>query len=146
MAKVYKITIKFSPNTAMYQMGNEIERRMEKVAMLIESTAVKKISRGQPVRRTASGRLVGLDPSKPGEPPKVVTARLKQSVTHVVNREEFKITAQIGTNVEYSRRLELGFVGSDSRGRVISMAARPWLRPSFADNLGRIKSIFEKKI
>lgn len=34
----------------------------------------------------------------------------------------------VGTNVEYARRLELGFTGTDSRGRRYHQPARPYLR------------------
>lgn len=38
---------------------------------------------------------------------------------------------RVGTNVEYARRIELGFTGTDSRGRQYHQPARPYLRPAF---------------
>ena len=37
----------------------------------------------------------------------------------------------VGTDVPYARRLEYGFSGADSLGRVFNQPARPYLRPAF---------------
>jgi len=37
---------------------------------------------------------------------------------------------KIGTNLAYARRIEYGFIGTDSRGRRYHQAARPFLRPA----------------
>lgn len=40
------------------------------------------------------------------------------------------VEARVGTNLEYARRQEFGFVGTDSLGRRYNQAARPYLRPA----------------
>lgn len=47
----------------------------------------------------------------------------------VVTRDHVEL--QIGTDVEYGRREELGFVGADSLGRRYSFTGHPYLRPAF---------------
>lgn len=42
-----------------------------------------------------------------------------------------KPTVTVGTNVEYARRVEFGFVGKDKLGRQYNQAAKPYLYPSF---------------
>lgn len=37
----------------------------------------------------------------------------------------------VGTDVPYSRRLEYGFTGTDSKGRHYNQAATPYMRPAF---------------
>lgn len=37
----------------------------------------------------------------------------------------------VGTDVPYARRIEYGFSGADSRGRVYHQAAQPYMRPGF---------------
>lgn len=37
----------------------------------------------------------------------------------------------MGTNVEYARRIELGFVGTDKLGRSYNQAPRPYLRKAY---------------
>lgn len=40
------------------------------------------------------------------------------------------LTWAVGTDVEYARRVEFGFVGADRLGRVYNQAARPYLTPA----------------
>jgi HK97 gp10 family phage protein len=52
--------------------------------------------------------------------------------TDIGGQEFTETSAQIlvGTNVEYARRLELGFAGADSLGRMFNQPAQPYLRPA----------------
>lgn len=43
---------------------------------------------------------------------------------------------KVGTNVEYARRIELGFAGADSLGRIYDQPARPYLRPALESQRG----------
>jgi HK97 gp10 family phage protein len=124
--------VRWNVAAAMQAIGDELERRFEKAAMLVESTAIRKLSRGQAVRRLKSGRLKGLDPSHPGEPPKVLYGRLRQSIAHVVARQGADVAARIGSNVVYAPFLEYG---------TNRMAARPFLRPSLEENRDEIRRI-----
>jgi hypothetical protein len=45
----------------------------------------------------------------------------------------------VGTNVEYARRIELGFVGADSLGRVYNQEGQPYLLPALEQNKGEIE-------
>lgn len=98
---------------------------MTRAALFVEGVVIDSISIGQPVTRTKGGRLVGLDPSKPGDPPHVLHGRLRQSITHKVTVSEPEVVALVGTNVEYARYLEFG---------TERMQARPFLRPAVAKN------------
>lgn len=44
----------------------------------------------------------------------VRTGRLRRSITQIVKDDAGVITATVGTNVEYARRLELGFTGTET--------------------------------
>jgi hypothetical protein len=103
-----------------------MERRMERALLIVESTVIRKLSIGQPVRRTASGRLIGLDPSRPGEPPKVLYGRLRQSVSHAQFKSGGTLHGQIGAHTVYARALEM-----EVPGRLLP---RPYLRPSLAEH------------
>lgn len=105
---------------------DEVVRRMAKVTILVRDTVKRKINRGNPR---------GNDPSLVGEPPKKVTARLFDSITQEVQVEGDDVIGRVGTNVVYARRLELGFHGTDSAGRVINQGPRPYFRPSFEETL-----------
>ncbi len=117
-----------------------VSKRMKTAMLVLQGEVQRKISRGQPVVRSGKS-LRGLDPSKPGTPPKVVTSRLRTSINHNVRAEGDSIVGRVGTNVPYARRLEKGFFGTDSRGRNINQAARPYLLPTLIENLSRLTRI-----
>ena len=93
------------------EMVRVLDQRMRKAcALVVREVKQGKLNRGQKTARSGN-RRVGLDPSQPGESPKVVTARLKQSITYRVERTETRLRGLVGTKVVYARALELGFVG-----------------------------------
>ena len=61
-------------------------------------------------------------PSSPGEPPRIDTKNLHESIMTETEVERTSIETRIGTNVRYGLFLELG---------TRHMAPRPWLRPAF---------------
>jgi len=132
-------TIKWDLQKAQGAALLALERGITRATLLLESRVVDSINIGQPVKRLKSGRLVGLDPSKPGEPPHVLYGRLKQSITHQVEVAEKEVIGRVGTNVEYARALELGFEG---KGR--KLAARPYLRPALEKNKTALMNAFAK--
>lgn len=69
--------------------------------------------------------------SKPGEPPRKQTGRLRASVTHEVDEEGLE--ARVGTNVDYGKHLELG----TKRG----LLPRPWLRRALAESQQEINQL-----
>jgi hypothetical protein len=119
-----------------FQAGlkDRLERRMFIAMVELEGRVKRLISTGQPVRRTKSGRLIGLDPSRPFEPPHVLTGRLRQSIKGDVTRAGDFIVGRVGSNVEYARALEFGYAPRN-------LDPRPYLRPSFRDSIKRIASI-----
>lgn len=121
------MSVRFSWNHSkvLAEVDKRIERGLERAAMFVEGVVIKSISEGQP-------------PSVPGEPPHVLRGRLRQSVTHKVFKQAGKWIAVIGAGVKYARRLELGFVGTDSKGRNVSQAPRPYLRPAIVNNRDKI--------
>lgn len=49
------------------------------------------------------------------------------------------VEVYVGTNLEYARRIEYGFNGADSLGRVYNQAAQPYLRPAVDENSGAVQ-------
>ena len=92
--------------------------------------------------------------SAPGEPPAVDTGRLRGSISinwtgsgmakgkvespakaeDGVGQPTKELTGVVGSNVVYARRMELGFVGTDSLGRKYNQGPRPYLRPALHKN------------
>jgi hypothetical protein len=97
--------------------------KVERWAIELKNYLKALVGMSQPVKmqmtETGGGtqrRRVGLDPSKPGEPPKKVTGHLQRMIMHELDRSKGK--ARVGTNVVYGKFLELGT-------RI--MRRRPWL-------------------
>lgn len=94
------------------------EKNMNKACRFLESEIKKDLS--------------GKSPSAPGDPPGVVSGKLRRSMTHEVEKTPRRITGRVGTNIEYAIPLEFG----TSR-----MAARPFVRPNFEKNKKPIANI-----
>lgn len=133
------MAVRFNTKKVRQAAGNEMFRRIERASVIVESEVVRLISRGQPHRISRGGHRIGLEPSAPGEPPKVLEGRLRASITHAVFAQGNEIVGRVGTNVEYARRLELGFVGTDAAGRSINQAPRPFLRAGLRNKLQQVK-------
>ena len=106
--------------------------RMGQAVLFVQGQTKELLNRSQPLRRLSSGIRVGLDPSKPGEPPKRVEGSLLRSITTQVEVTTQRIIGRIGTNIEYARFLELG----TSRIR-----PRPYLRPALRKSQPALKKI-----
>jgi HK97 gp10 family phage protein len=62
----------------------------------------------------------------------VLTGTLRRSITVQISESNAtSASAAIGTNLAYAARIEFGFNGRDSRGRLYSQPAQPYLRPAF---------------
>ena len=72
----------------------------------------------------------------------VITTRLRGSITHEVEGP----VGRVGSNVEYARRVELGFVGADSLGRIYNQPPNPYLRTALETNRKKIEDSFKNLI
>lgn len=62
----------------------------------------------------------------------IVTGALRQSIrTESVRVSATSALAKIGPHVPYGARIEFGFVGPDSLGRVYHQAPEPYMRPAY---------------
>ena len=105
------------------QAGKKVEDKIDKALM----------TAGLLVERDVK-QSFGISPSLPGEPPGVLTGRLRSSIaTRVIPGN-----ALVGTQVEYARRLEKGDEGPGG------IEARPFLRPALERNKEEIKKILYK--
>jgi HK97 gp10 family phage protein len=71
----------------------------------------------------------------------VVTGTLRRSIhAELGSVEPDKATVLVGTDVVYARRIEWGFVGADSLGRVYHQGAQPYMRPAIDSNRDNVKT------
>lgn len=130
-------------------MGDELlaelrpkaEATVERVAMYFTGEVQKTLSgrrSGKPYRIGKRGRTHIA--SAPGEPPAVLTGRLRQSIGWSEPKwEGDTVSSEVGTNVVYARRLEFG--GIDSRG--VKIEARPYWAPTILRIEPTVERMFE---
>lgn len=118
---------------------------MQVAVIFLEQDAKRLVSRLQPVVILESGRVIGLDPSKEGESPKIVTFTLRNNIKGVSARQGSKVFGWIGVRRgpadKYAMRLERGFVGADKLGRYYNQGPRPFLSRALAENKKRVARI-----
>lgn len=127
-----KIIRKWAPEPVIEKVLKLEERRMARAVQVVVGEVKRSINRGN---------RKGTNPSAPGEPPKKVSGRLFLSIKGRVTRSKRQVTGIIGAGTKYARRLELGFVGTDSKGRTYAQAPRPFLRPALVKSSSKVKTI-----
>ena len=64
-----------------------------------------------------------------------------------IGQPEKELTGVVGTNVEYARRIEFGFLGmTDRLGRTFFQPSLPYLRPALHKNEKKIVKLFKNLI
>ena len=133
------VDIKWHPAIVVSATKAELVKRMKGAMLIVQGDAQRRLSVGTATRRTKSGRLVAIAKADPAPTaPRALTGALRKSITHDVKTEPGAIVGRVGSNLVYARRLELGFHGTDSRGRSFNQNERPFLRPALFDNLRRV--------
>jgi len=124
------MTLQWHGDEAKEHVRRRAVRFLRRAAIVVERQA--KVLLSVPGTGRNKGRKSGpITRSKPGEPPRKQTGRLRASVTREV--DESSLTARVGTNVDYGKFLELG----TSRG----LKPRPWLRRALAEMSQRVNEL-----
>lgn len=123
----------------MRNVSKELEKRMKKALLSSERFTKVLVSRGN---------IGGGNPSKPFEPPKVVTGVLRSAIGFQIRKEGFTVIGVLGVRKgpadDYAIRLEKGFVGRDSLGRVYNQKPRPYLVPTLTQHGPTILNIIRR--
>ena len=137
------MTMKWNGRQAVSLIDAEVGKRVDAAARVLRDRAKELISRGQPVKiygKAAGRSRKGLDPSKAGEPPKMVSGHLRLNV----KKEHSGLEARVGTNVPYGKWLELGTGGG--KWTAVSagarMAPRPWLSKAVYESAAELQRRF----
>lgn len=87
---------------------------------------------------TRAGALIVQNDAKQRAPYR--TGTLRRSIhTEITSRRRDSVEAQVGTNVEYARRIEYGFSGEDKAGRRYNQPPNPYLRPALDENQDKVQ-------
>ena len=63
-----------------------------------------------------------------------------------VSKTRDRVEVAVGSSMEYARRLELGFIGMDSRGRYYHQGPRSFLRPALDENTDQIEAAVRARL
>ena len=106
-----EVTIKSYRKEREKEIIDGLQSAMQKVGAIVEREAKINVSKSPP------------------EHPQVQTGRLRSSIIHQVTTEGNEITAEIGSNVVYSKYLEFG---------TVNHSPYPWLFPAVETNRDKI--------
>lgn len=136
----HEVVFKSFAKTAVSKIRNAQNQRATSIAMFLHGEVQKKITGPRTGRRyRVPGTQVSYTASAPGEPPAKQLGDLGRSTAWRVEPTVGGFDSIVGSDSPYARRLEFGFKGRDSLGRVYNMAPRPWLRRTFREQLEEIK-------
>ncbi len=110
------VTIKSYRKEREQEIVSGLQSAMEKVGALVERDAKINVSKSPP------------------EHPQVQTGRLRSSIIHQVTNDTNSITAEIGSNINYSKYLEFG---------TVNHSPYPWLFPALEVNRQKIIDILK---
>jgi len=113
-------------NVKIISYKDKIEKNLEK--QLTDN--MNKV--GALVERQAKNNVSQIPPNHP----QVQTGRLRSSIIHWQSRDNNKITESIGSNVKYSKFLELG---------TVNHPPYPWLIPAVDQSKEKIEKILGNK-
>ena len=139
-----KADVKWNGKQVMFLAHKNLRKNAWRAGAFLEGKVIRSISRGQKTKRVGS-RLVGLNPSRPGRPPKVLHGLLRNSIAHRTDVTRQGIDVYVGANTKYARRLELGDAYGPLRGSS-RIEARPYLRPAIESNRAKALRILFKGI
>ena len=82
------------------------------------------------VKRRANQPRTAVRPGQPGEGPRRLTGAYQRSIQRRTIHRATRSSSHVGTNAVQARRLEFGFVGTDSLGRTYDQQAYPHFGPA----------------
>lgn len=71
------------------------------------------------------------------------TGSLRRSIQVI---EQGPLDIAVASKLPYAARIEFGFAGRDSLGRVYNQPARPYLRPAIEETKGKAWQIFQEEL
>lgn len=115
--------------------GDSITDRLRKGVMVgvIEGTQLVKETMVRYIMEPPkTGKMYGKhQASAPGEKPANDTGNLVKNMRE--SYDPIALTGNVVVGTEYGLRLEYGFVGTDSAGRTVDQAPRPFARPALVE-------------
>ena len=131
-----KIELKRNLNKVIDALDNIAGQRMAEACIHVQNKTKEKLS-GKRTGRVyrVPGTKKTYTASAPGEPPAVMTGQLRTSIKYRIVGD-MKVTGEVGSKLKKAPMLEFG---------TKKMKPRPFLRPTFQEELPKIKEILSRK-
>ena len=131
-----KIEFKRNLNKVIDALDSIAGQRMTEACIHVQNKTKEKLS-GKRTGRVyrVPGTKKTYVASAPGEPPAVMTGQLRTSIKYRIVGD-MKVTGEVGSELKKAPMLEFG---------TRKMAARPFLRPTFQEELPEIKNILSRR-
>ena len=142
----------YSQRCFLLRIKIELKRNLNKVIDAIDSIAGQRMTEAcihvqnktkEKLSGKRSGRVYRVPGTKktyvasaPGEPPAVMTGQLRSSIKYRIVGELRALKGEVGSELKKAPMLEFG---------TSKMAARPFLRPTFQEELPVIKNILSRR-
>jgi len=132
-----RVKLVFHTKEVVKSLENAASKRMAEAVNAVRNQTLETLS-GSRSGRTyrVPGTRRTYTASAPGQPPAVATAELRQSISTSVGGEGRTVIGHVGTDKIQGKMTEFG---------TRNMKPRPWLRISFEEALGKVKSILSRK-
>lgn len=132
-----KIEFKRNLDKVLDSLDNIAGQRMAEACIHVQNKTKEKLS-GDRSGRTyrVPGTKKTYTASAPGEPPAVMTGQLRSSIKYRIVGELQVLRGEVGSELKKAPMLEFG---------TRKMAARPFLRPTFQEELPEIKNILSRR-
>ena len=116
---------KAHPSAGVYSNASQIAAQLDRRAVAVLPQVTGVVAHYAMLLET---RIKALASGRPG--PNAPTGDYRRSWTHEVVTDGLTVTATVGTNKPQGRRLEYGFVGADSLGRIYNQPPFPHVGPA----------------
>lgn len=135
MADMFKVNVKGIK--ALQKEFKKIDSEMQQALSQATSAGASVVIREAKINSDKGG----------SEFPNRITGTLMRNIKEVrKEKSPVRCVSQVGATVEYARRLENGFMDTDSLGRRYHQRPRPFLRPALDENTDEVQKAFVKKI
>jgi|SRR5579864_4785470 len=121
---------------------SEFSAALSRITAQADAGSKRAIARGAAeVEKVAKENASGA----PG--PEVVTGTLRRGVRHTTVHRVGLVgwQSEVGPTVIYSRRIDLGFIGADSLGRIYKQQPRPFFTSAWASVVSRLPRIYAEE-
>ena len=114
----------------------EVRAALEKVAAEAAAASREIVAKSAALveaeaKKNFEGSHAKGQPHSGGSKPNVVSGDLRRSIRHEpVEPDGFGYKTRVGPGMVYGRRVELGFTGTDSKGRHYNQPPYPYFRPA----------------